>query len=386
MIRRRDFLQLGTFAALGGLSAFRGLSGGSAWAKGGSPPPSRSLIVRSLRPENLETPIEWLDRLVVPNDVFFVRSHFGVPVVDPGRRLRIEGLTRQTLELDPADLEAMPQTTVTAVLQCAGNGRALHQPRVPGVQWLHGAVGQASWTGVRLRDLLDRAGVGAGAAHVGLEGADVPPKPSVPVFHRSIPLERAADATTIVALRMNGEPLAHAHGAPFRLVVPGWAGDHWTKWLRTVRLQREEAAGFYMQTAYRIPRAPVEPGAAVKPEDTIPLTIFPVKSTIARPVDGSQQPRGAQEVAGVAFSGLAPIKKVEVSVDGGSTWQTAALEGEPGTGRWQVFRHRFRADPGRATAMARATDAQGNVQPEHPSWNPGGYFWNAWQTVTWEVV
>ncbi len=377
-MRRRDFLERGALVALGGVVM------GPAWAKVGSQRPPRSLVVRSLRPENLETPLEWLDRLVVPNDVFFVRSHFGVPTIDPDRRVRIEGLT--TLELAPDDLETMPQTTLTAVLQCAGNGRALQEPRVPGVQWLHGAVGQATWTGVRLRDLLDRAGVVSGAAHVGFEGADLPPKPSVPLFHRSIPLERALDPTTIVALRMNGERLSHAHGAPFRLVVPGWSGNHWMKWLRTIRVQQKETPGFYMQTAYRLPRTPIEPGAVVRPEDTVPVTVFPVKSSIALPADGSRRPRGTQEVAGVAFSGLAPIARVEVSVDGGSSWREAALEGESGTGRWQVFRYRFRAGPGPATAVARATDAQGNIQPERPSWNPSGYFWNAWHAVAWEVV
>jgi DMSO/TMAO reductase YedYZ molybdopterin-dependent catalytic subunit len=379
-MRRREFLETSALVALGGFVM------GPAWSVAEAGSPARSLIVRSLRPENLETPIDWLDRLAVPNDVFFVRSHFGAPEIEAGRPLRIEGLTRQTLDLALADLEAMAQTTVTAVLQCAGNGRALHESRVPGVQWAYGAVGQASWTGVRLRDLLERAGIASGAAHVGFEGADRPPKPTVPVFHRSIPLDRAIDPTTIVALRMNGERLSHAHGAPLRLVVPGWAGNNWMKWVRTIRVQKDETPGFYMQTAYRLPKTPVEPGTAVKPEDTVPVSTFPVKSTIARPADGSHQPRGTQEVAGVAFSGLAPIARVEVSVDGGTSWHDAALEGEPGIGRWQVFRYRFRAHPGRVTAVARATDAKGNVQPARSSWNPSGYFWNAWHSIAWDVV
>jgi sulfite oxidase len=380
MMRRREFLEQGALVALGGVVL------APSWALAGSDAPSRSLIVRSLRPENLETPLAWLDRLTIPNDVFFVRSHFGVPEIELNRRVRVEGLSGRPLDLFPADLEAMPQTTVTAVLQCAGNGRALIEPRVPGVQWAFGAAGQASWTGVRLRDLLDRVGIGDGAAHVGFEGADVPPKPTVPAFHRSIPLERALDPTTIVALRMNGERLAHAHGAPFRLVVPGWAADHWMKWLRTIRVQREETPGFYMQTAYRVPKSPVEPGAAVRPEDMVPATTFPVKSTIARPAQDGRHPRGVQEVSGVAFSGAAPIARVEVSVDGGKSWNEAALEGEPGAGRWQVFLYRFRAGAGRATAIARATDAKGNEQPERASWNPGGYFWNAWHAVSWDIV
>ena len=377
MIRRREFLETGALAAIGAV-----LPGPSRVLA--ATEPAHDLLVRSLLPENLETPIAWFDRLVIPNDVFFVRSHFGVPRVDAVRSLRVEGA--RPLDLSPSELEAMPQTTVVAVLQCAGNGRSLIEPRVPGVQWGHGAMGQASWTGVRLRDLLDRAGVSGEAKHVQLEGGDAPPKPTTPVFHRSIPLDRAMDGATLVALKMNGERLSHAHGAPFRLVVPGWAGDHWMKWLRTIRPQAAEAAGFYMQTGYKLPKMPVEPGTAVKPEDMATLTTFPVKSLIARPADGGKAPRGTQEVAGVAFSGVAPISKVEVSTDGGATWQSASLEGDPGIGRWQVFRYRFKASPGSAQAMARATDAKGNTQPEKPSWNPSGYFWNAWHRVRWTVA
>jgi DMSO/TMAO reductase YedYZ molybdopterin-dependent catalytic subunit len=194
------------------------------------------------------------------------------------------------------------------------------------------------------------------------------------------------EETTLIALRMNGEPLPHAHGGPFRLVVPGWAGNHWMKWLSSVRPQAEEEQGFYMQTGYRLPKDPVAPGAAVPMESTLPLTTLPVKSVIARPEHGSRHPRGHQEIVGVAFSGEAPITRVEVSVDGGSTWRDAALSGERGIGRWQVFRIAFDASPGPVRAAARATDAKGSTQPEHASWNPSGYFWNAWHRVEWEVV
>jgi len=380
MMRRRKFLGTTGLAVLGGLA------GVPAWARSSLAPASRSLIVRSLRPENLETPLEWLDRLVTPTDVFFVRSHFGVPRPDRSRTLRIEGLVSRPLVLSVSDVEALPQVTVTAVLQCAGNGRGLHDPRVPGVQWMHGAMGQATWTGVRLRDLLERAGIASEAAHVGLEGADVLPKPTVPPFHRSIPLARATDPTTLVATHMNGEPLGHAHGAPFRLVVPGWAGDHWMKWLAMIRPQREESSGFYMQTAYRMPKTPVEPGTAVPAADMVPATTFPLKSTIARPVEGSRVPRGRQEVVGVALSGEVAVARVEVSLDGGASWLATELEGEAGIGRWQVFRLRFEAKSGPAHAIVRAVDARGNVQPRHATWNPSGYFWNGWHGVSWEVV
>ncbi|HEV8121554.1 MAG TPA: sulfite oxidase [Candidatus Polarisedimenticolia bacterium] len=374
---RREFLQTGGIALLGLLS-------GTGRAAADEAP--HALEVFTLRPENLATPLGWFDRPVTPNDVFFVRSHFGAPARVRDGRLRIEGLVTTPLDLSVADLQAMPQVSVTAVAQCAGNGRALMEPPVPGVQWVHGAMGQAVWSGVRLHDLLQRAGVRAGAAHIALRGADRPPKPSVPAFARSIPLQRAADPATLVALRMNGEPLPHAHGAPMRLIVPGWTANHWVKWLQAITVQAEEAGGFYMQTAYRFPRTPGAPGAAVDPKEMLPLASFPVKSVIARPQAGQRQPRGVQEVVGVAFSGDAAIGRVEVSVDGGATWHDAALEGESGVGRWQVFRLRFDAAPGRARAMVRATDARGARQPEHPIWNPSGYLWNAWHAVEWEVV
>jgi DMSO/TMAO reductase YedYZ molybdopterin-dependent catalytic subunit len=379
-MRRRRFLETAGLAVLGGLA------GAKAWARPEDSEPSPSLIVRTLLPENFETPIGWFDRLLTPTDVFFVRSHFGAPRVAASRTLRIEGLVERPVALGQAELEAMPQITVTAVLQCAGNGRSLQEPRVPGVQWAHGAMGQATWTGVRLSDLLKHAGVGADAAHVGFEGGDVRPLATVPPFHRSVPLARAMDETTLVALRMNGEPLTHAHGAPYRLVVPGWAGDHWMKWLAVVRPQREESPGFYMQTAYRVPKTPVAPATAVPPADMIPATTFPLRSVIARPTEGSRVPRGPQEVVGVAFSGEAAVDRVEVSLDGGDTWRKADLEGDAGVGRWQVFRSRFDAPPGPARALVRAVDASGAVQPEHATWNPSGYFWNGWHAVAWEVV
>jgi hypothetical protein len=247
-------------------------------------------------------------------------------------------------------------------------------------------MGQATFTGVRLRDVLTRAGIAKDALHVRIVGADAPPKPSTPAFVRSLPIERAMDPTTLVAYRMNGEELTLAHGAPLRLVVPGWAGDHWVKWLVGVRAQKEEAGGFFMKTGYRMPIEPVEPGASVPPEKMRPATTFPVKSIIARP-GGESRRIGPQEVVGLAFSGEAPLAKVEVSVDGGKTFAAAKLEGEGGAGRAQVFRYRFdRKEPGRVKAIVRAKDAKGNAQPESPPWNPSGYFWNGWHAVEWDVT
>jgi sulfite oxidase len=371
MLRRREFLGMGAVAA--GLWAMPR-------AAGAQPVP---LYLDT--PQNWATPLSALDRLITPTPVFFVRSHFGPPALDPSRRLRIDGLVDRPLALAAGDLRGFPEVTTTCVLQCAGNGRALQQPRVAGVQWEHGALGQASWTGVRLRDVLARAGVQADARHIRIAGADRPPKPTVPAFVRGLPLERALDPSTLIAYRMNGQPLSLAHGAPLRLVVPGWTGNHWVKWLAHLRVQRDEAEGFYMQTGYRLPKQPIQPGATVAPADTQPVTRFPVKSLIARPADGGIAAAGPQEVVGVAFSGEAPLARVEVSVDGGATFAAAKLEGEAGVGRWQLFRHRFQAGPGAYRAAARATDAAGHTQPAEAQWNPSGYLWNAWHTVSWTV-
>ena len=376
-MKRRDFLRASAVAAAA--AAVPSLGGAAA---GKTPEPV--LLGHVLRPQDLATPLEWFDRPITPTDVFFVRSHFGAPALDPHRTLRIDGT--QGLILALPDLAGFEKVTLTAVLQCAGNGRALQRPRVPGVQWVHGAMGQATWTGVRLADLLRRAGIPPGAAHVELAGWDEPPMPTVPRFLRSIPLERALDPTTLVAWAMNGAPLTLAHGAPFRLVVPGWAGDHWMKWLRSVRVVEQEARGFYMETAYRMPVQPVAPGATVPAADMRPLTVFPVKSVVARPGEGARLRAGAIELAGVAFSGAAPIARVEVTLDGGQTWARAALDGPAGAGRWQVWRHRIAAKPGIWRVAVRATDAAGSTQPRDAVWNPSGYFWNGWHAVSFEVA
>jgi DMSO/TMAO reductase YedYZ molybdopterin-dependent catalytic subunit len=349
------------------------------------------LLVQNSRPQNLATPTRLFDRLITPTPSFFVRSHFGPPALQPDREVNVEGLVTTPTTYTASDLKrGFPETSVTAVLQCAGNGRSLHSPRVPGLQWVHGAMGQARFTGVRLRDILEKVGLRPEhrkGTHVHVLGADTPPKPSTPAFLRSIPIERALDPSTLVAYAMNGEDLTLAHGAPLRLIVPGWAGDHWVKWLVRMSVQKEEAGGFFMKTAYRMPIEPVEAGAAVPPEKMRPATTFPVKSIIATPEEGSRVPRGEQKVRGVAFSGQAPIAKVEVSLDDGKTWQTAKLEGEPGPGRWVVFELRFtRPEAGRVRAIARATDTKGSAQPAQAIWNPSGYFWNGWHGVSWEVT
>jgi sulfite oxidase len=338
-------------------------------------------------PQDLGTPLGYFDQLITPTPVFFVRSHFGAPAFNRNRKISIQGGSNP-LELGLKDLLSFERVTLTAVLQCSGNGRGLQTPHVPGLQWEHGAMGQATWSGVRLADLLQAAGVTADVAssHVQLQGADRPQAPTVPAFIRSIPLAKAMEANTLVATHMNGEPLTSAHGAPFRLVIPGWSGQNWIKWLSVVRVQKNEAEGFYQRTGYRLPKNPVKPGTAVKPEDTIPVTSMPVRSVIASPADGSVWKKGEREIKGVAFSGEAGIAQVEISLDDGISWSAAKLHGPSGPGIWQVFKHKVSAPAGATLKiLARATDTNGQQQPRETVWNPSGYFWNAWHAVNVKV-
>jgi len=325
--------------------------------------------------QNLATPLSVFDRILVPTDSFFVRSHFGPPASEPERPLRVVGLVKKPLVFSPGELGKFRRVSVTAALVCAENGRAHFSPKVPGIQFDLGAMGQATFSGVRLADLLEKAGVASDAAHVAFAAADRPHKPFVPPFVRSIPLSRALHPATLVATHMNGEPLTLAHGAPLRLVVPGFTGQHWIKWLAEIRLQKEEAEGYFMQSAYR------------SPDGKTPITTIAVGSVLAHPLEGSKVAPGALEVRGVAFSGEAPIERVELSVDGGATFVKAKLEGEGGTGRFQVFRHSLDVrKPGTFRVLARATDRKGNVQPRVPVHHPAGYGWNGWHEVRFEVV
>jgi hypothetical protein len=185
------------------------------------------------------------------------------------------------------DLAKFDRVSLTAVMQCSGNGRAFHRPRAAGVQWERGAVGNAKWTGVRLRDVLSHVGVQPSARHLQMLGADRPVVAMTPLFLRSIPIEKAMHPDTLLATHMNGEPLPLLHGAPLRLITPGWMGDACVKWLTDLTLLAEEAKGFYMETAYRYPAHPVEPGTAVPPRDMIPVEAMVVKSLIVTPVSGT---------------------------------------------------------------------------------------------------
>lgn len=384
-VSRRRFIELAA-GGLGAAAAWLSFGAPSVWGEKDNTSSPDKLITRVSRPYDAETPVEALASWITPNDRFFVRSHFGPPPserIDPASwRLNVKGLADRPLSLSLSDLARFEEVSVTAVVQCSGNGRAFHRPRAGGVQWKNGAVGNARWTGVRLRDVLAQAGVQAKAGHLHLLGADRPVLPSTPLFLRSIPLEKARHPDTILAFQMNGEPLPLLHGAPLRLIAPGWMADACVKWLTDLTLSETEAPGYYMQTAYRYPVRPVQPGEKVNSADLRPVEAMIVKSLITSPRDGGAV-HGDIVVQGVAWTGEGRIVSVEVSTDEGRTWFRAKLTGDNVPYAWRMWEHAWRPTrSGSHVLLCRATDDQGHTQPERSPWNPSGFLWNGWDRVT----
>lgn len=348
-----------------------------------------SMILRSSRPLDLETPIHRFDSYLTPTDRMFVRSHLGAPAVELiSWTLELGGDVRSPKVWTLEDLAGFKRTTVTAVLQCSGNGRANFDPPVAGIGWAGGAVANAEWSGVRLRDLLEATGIRNGAAHVHFLGADLPPHAKTPVYLRSIPRDRAVRDEVIVATHVNGEPIPRPNGGPTRLIVPGWYGNHWMKWVRRITAAPKIADGFYMQTAYRLAKPSADPAAAAKPDDLDFVMAMNVKSMITSPSRDSSNKPGRLEIRGVAWTGGdARITKVDVALGDDDKWKEAELVGPDRPFAWRTWR--FVADlgkPGPQVVRSRATDSAGAVQPEQTPWNKSGYLWNSIDRVNFEVA
>ena len=356
--------------------------------------PDKMNIINS-RPYDWSTPLNELGSLYTDSRTFFIRSHMGPPgsIDVKAWRLVVEGLVQRPLHLTLAELKQMEKVEVPAVLQCSGNGRyfygdAYAQASHPaGAQWKYGGVGNARWGGVRVADVLARAGVKSGARWANNFGLDDPVLPTTPKFTRALELAKLMDPDSIFAYEMNGEPLAYYHGYPVRLIVPGWAGDHWVKWFSHMTIASEPTKNFWFTAGYRYPNILGKPGVGVKPEIEHPVTTLNVKSIIVSPTDGGKVIAGkASTVQGVAWSGDgAHVTRVEVSVDGGKTWRDGQLGESPGKYSWRTFTYRWSPAVGSVQIMARATDDRGASQPRISPWNPGGYLWNAVQTVQLEV-
>lgn len=349
--------------------------------------PKKDMIVRAARPEDLEMTLPNFRHAITPIENFFVRSHHYVPKVELNDwRLAISGQVTTPATFTMADLKKMPRVELVSVLECAGNGRALYEATVPGLQWEYGAVGNGRWAGVRLADVLRRCGIKQPAIEVLFDGADVPIG-KMPEFKRTVPLNKALHPDTILAYEMNGEELPVAHGFPLRLIAPGWAGDSWVKWVTKIEVLDKEFDGFFMKTAYRHPGKNVSPGSAVDPAKMSPLTSLRIKSVIASHQDGAVVPLGPIKLWGVAWSGESPLSAVEVSTDNGRSWRPAAVRASGGKYGWSQWSYEWK--PGQEAyyqVMARARSAGGDSQPFVPEWNPSGYAHNAVPTVGIDVA
>jgi DMSO/TMAO reductase YedYZ molybdopterin-dependent catalytic subunit len=345
-------------------------------------------IVRSSDPLNLEMPFEKLDGFITPTESFYVRCHFPMPKIDQKDwRLRVEGEIERPFEIDYDELLSLESHTIPATLECAGNSRNFLEPKVKGVAWGLGAVGNAQWTGVPLSILLDRAGVKAGASEVILEGTDEgpldePKRPSGKVqFARSIPIAKARE-DVLLAYKINGEELPQQNGFPLRAIVPGWYAVASIKWLERIIVTDKPFTGYYQTLDYSYWERREELA------ELVPIREMQIKAEIANPIEGETVPaRSNVRVHGAAWTGDGEITKVELSTDGGATWNNAKLIDKAAPYAWRLWEFEWHtpAKGGKQTLMARATDSRGRTQPTERDPDRGTYMINHLLPITVEV-
>jgi DMSO/TMAO reductase YedYZ molybdopterin-dependent catalytic subunit len=358
-------------------------------------PGKQPLIKRSFRPPNYESPVEFFDNVITPNDRFFVRwHHANIPRINVGSwRLSVGGDAAERgfeLGMDELKREFEP-VELLAVCQCAGNRRGFSAPHVPGVEWGSGAMGNARWKGARLKDILARAGVKKDAVEIAFNGSDRALIERAPAFVKSLPAWKAMDENTLVAYEMNGAALPHWNGFPARIVVPGWTATYWMKQVVSIRALAQPLAGFWMNTAYRIPigKYPIiDRFISQESETTTPITELLVNSLVTNLGDGRQIAAGQPiEIKGIAWDGGYGIRGVEISVDDGRTWQSAKLGESQGKYSFRTWQFSCSARvSGRMSVMARASNVQGTAQPAELIFNGAGYHNNVVQKIAIEIV
>jgi DMSO/TMAO reductase YedYZ molybdopterin-dependent catalytic subunit len=356
-------------------------------------PQKGPMILQRSRPPLLETPFEVFDRGVfTPNNQFFVRWHWAVipQEIDVAAfKVGVRGHVSNALSLSMADILGMPRVELAAVNQCSGNSRGLFQPRVPGGQWEHGAMGNARWTGVRLRDVLDRAGVKPGAVAVRFNGLDQPVVDGAPDFMKSLDLDHARDGEVMLAFEMNGEQLPLLNGFPLRLVVPGWYSTYWIKMLNDIEVLNAPDENYWMATAYRIPATP---HASVKPGETgfktVPINRMVPRSFFTNVTANTTVKSGpAVPVRGLAFGGDCGVSRVEVSTDGGQSWAKTVLDRDEGQYSFRRWSTQIAVpQSGTLSLQARCTNTKGEIQPPQPNWNGGGFMRNVVERVELKIA
>jgi len=332
-----------------------------------------NMRIMSEKPLNAETPTEYLRSWITANKVFFDRNQGAImdaPVDIDTFELIVEGAVTKTLQLGFGHLLRMPKTIVSNTLECSGNGRSLLKEKSRGNPWTIGGVGNAVWGGVWLKDVLGQAGLKDGARHVAFEGLDESLGSSGIKFIRSIPLEKAM-SSTILAYEMNGDPLPVKHGFPLRGLALGWTGANCVKWLNRISVLEKPYEGFFMDKVYRVFQKGQDPQSGRV------VTEIELKTIITQPLPDESLPVGNVTVLGAAYGGETQVEQVEVSVDGGRNWQAAEFIGPREPYAWRQWQYIWQAgEKGRYTIMARATDADGQIQPMDAKWNVLGYFNN----------
>ncbi len=350
-------------------------------------PQKGEMIVQRVRPPLLETPFAVFDQdVITPNDRHFVRWHWPVPTeIDVERyRVAVHGAVTAPAALSLKEIvRAGAHQEFAAINQCAGNGRGLFEPRVAGAQWANGAMSNAKWRGVRLKDVLAKAGLKPDAKFVRFKGLDAPLTDGAPHFMKSLPIEKALADDTILAFAMNGEALPLLNGFPLRLVVPGWFSTHWVKMLSDIEVLSAEDDNFWMAKAYRMPSVPVKPGDKDFP--TVPVAAMVPRSFVTSHVDGARVGAGeALRLRGIAMGGDCGVERVVVIE--GTTAHPATLEPEDGAygfRRWTVSLPPL--PPGEHRIGVRATNTKAVAQPDVQAWNPSGYARNTVETITLRV-
>jgi DMSO/TMAO reductase YedYZ molybdopterin-dependent catalytic subunit len=353
-------------------------------------PQKGAMLLQRTRPPLLETPFDVFDQGVfTPNDRFYVRWHLAnIPTeVDPATfRLNIRGHVDQPIQLTLDDLvRNFEPFEIAAVNQCSGNSRGFFNPRVPGGEWANGAMGNALWRGVRLKDVLDRAGVKAGALQVRFNGLDTGVVPQTPDFMKSLDIDHARDGEVMIAYAMNGQLLPLLNGFPLRLVVPGWYATYWVKMLNDIEVLDKPDDNFWTTKAYLIPDTPfanIVPGQ--KDVKMVPINRMLPRSFFTNVKDGAVLKVGqTTTVRGIAFGGDTALAKVLFSADSGSRWQEARLGSNHGKYSFRQWEVPLRlSSPGSHQLRIKAVNAAGSMQPDRANWNGGGYMRNVIESVS----
>jgi DMSO/TMAO reductase YedYZ molybdopterin-dependent catalytic subunit len=392
---RRSFMRGASLAAMGAVAGFtipfeKNMPAGllpAAFAQDDPLAGKDGLTLLGDRPVNAETPAHLLDDAITPTERHFIRNNGQLPFeMDADSwTLTIDGFVDNPMTMTIAELRENFEVITQALhIECGGNGRSAFDPPARGNQWTVGAVACSEWTGVRLKDVLEAAGVQDAAVYTGHEGADVhlSGDPDKFPLSRGLPIEKAMDPTVMIAFEMNGAPIHPMNGAPLRLVVPGWPGSCSQKWLTRIWVRDVEHDGEKMGgQSYRVPAYPVAPGTDVPNEDMVIMEAMPVKSIVTFPANGAET--GLEtEVRGHAWVGDRTVERLEVSIDFGATWQDAELDAPVNPGAWQNWRTTVTMpQAGYYEIWARATDNEGVSQPHAISWNPRGYLNNTYHRV-----